>query len=184
MRWKGENEQKTRQWSLFPVLSCCMEGEISWSLVQSFCSCHNLPPSTAFIIECAKKAKWPPLLCHAQLYQIPTQEVLLSKFKLLFSSIIIPLLFFPSFYCILQVLHVIDKHYSDEITKEHLHLAISTMDSAAMPPLPPTKKEDNKRVRSKKKRVSEASLEEREGGGSLIQPKRDIRGTFYSKVRA
>ena len=85
MRWKGENEQKTRQWSLFPVLSCCMEGEISWSLVQSFCSCHNLPPSTAFIIECAKKAKWPPLLCHAQLYQIPTQEVLLSKFKLLFS---------------------------------------------------------------------------------------------------
>ena len=69
--------------------------------------------------------------------------------------------------------------------KEHLHLAISTMDSTAMPPSPPTRREDlekSRKVRSKKKRVSEASLEEKEGGGSLIQPKRDIRGTFYSKV--
>lgn len=55
-----------------------------------------------------------------------------------------------------------------------------------MPPTPPARKEEiekSRRVRSKKKRVSEVSLEESEGGGSLLQPKKDIRGTFYSKVR-
>lgn len=57
------------------LFSCSMEGEACWSLVQSFCSCHELSPSTEFIVECAKKAEWLPLLCHAQLYQISTQEV-------------------------------------------------------------------------------------------------------------
>ena len=57
------------------MLSCCLESEEQWSLVQAFCGCHSLPLSTAFLSVCAQEAQWLPLLCHAQLYAIPPQKV-------------------------------------------------------------------------------------------------------------
>ena len=54
---------------------CCLESEEQWSLVQEFCACHSLQPSTSFLCVCAQEGKWLPLLCHAQLYDIPPQKV-------------------------------------------------------------------------------------------------------------
>ena len=60
-----------------PSLSprCGLEAEDCWVLVQTFFYCHRLPPSVAFLTTCAQEGQWLPLLCHAQLYSIPPQNV-------------------------------------------------------------------------------------------------------------
>ncbi|XP_064396222.1 spatacsin-like isoform X6 [Halichondria panicea] len=83
-----------------------LEAEECWSLVQSFCQCHQLPPSLEFITVCAREGQWLPLLCHSQLCSIPPQKVLL----------------------------IVDKHFSDLSLREHLHLAVSSMVTRATSP--------------------------------------------------
>ena len=56
-------------------LSCGLEAEECWSLVQSFTHYHNQPPSLAFVTLCAKQGEWLPLLCHAEIYRIPPNKV-------------------------------------------------------------------------------------------------------------
>ena len=58
-----------------PPPRCGLEAEDCWVLVQTFCYCHRLPPSVAFLTTCAQEGQWLPLLCHAQLYSIPPQNV-------------------------------------------------------------------------------------------------------------
>lgn len=55
---------------------CGLEAEECWQLVQSFCHCHQLPPSVAFLTVCAEHGQWLALLCNAQLYSIPSQKVI------------------------------------------------------------------------------------------------------------
>ena len=66
-------------WQLLGIFCrCSKKAEGEWLLVQAFCYCHELAPSSAFLKECAEQGQWLPLLCHAQLYSISLQEVTLA----------------------------------------------------------------------------------------------------------
>ena len=60
---------------LYLYTRCSVDAEEGWSLVQSFCSAHQIPPSSSFLIVCARESQWLPLLCHAQLYAITPSKV-------------------------------------------------------------------------------------------------------------
>lgn len=80
VEWKCEIPYKYRifhriTWYLI-AFRCGLEAEECWQLVQSFCHCHQLPPSVAFLTVCAEHGQWLALLCNAQLYSIPSQKVI------------------------------------------------------------------------------------------------------------
>ena len=54
---------------------CGLEAEDCFSLVQSFCLCHQLPPSVAFLTVCCREGQWLPMLCQSQLHNIKPQKV-------------------------------------------------------------------------------------------------------------
>ena len=86
-----------------------------------------------------------------------------------------------------QVLHVVEKYFSDPVVKEHLQLAISTMDST-QPSLSRTSSGKNvsgrSRVKSKRKYIGglPSSPVETTHTVKTTLTQRDVRAKFYSKV--
>ena len=68
----------------FKLISCGLEAEECWNLVQSFAHCHRQPPSLEFVKLCAKHGEWLPLLCHAEIFRIPPNKVRPDFFYLLY----------------------------------------------------------------------------------------------------
>ncbi len=90
---------------------------------------------------CAREGQWLPLLCHSQLCSIPPQKVcwklcfVCNNIVCLQSNLSISISI-ASIFCtanellplsLLQVLLIVDKHFSDLSLREHLHLAVSSM---------------------------------------------------------
>lgn len=91
-------------------------------------------------------------------------------------------------FSVIQVLSVVEKHFSDPIVKEHLQLAISTM-SATPPPTSPSLSETslNGRGKSRHKRKYVGGMPSSKGKKSAVSKgegltPRDVRANFYSKV--
>ncbi|XP_019859323.1 PREDICTED: spatacsin-like [Amphimedon queenslandica] len=136
-----------------------VEAENVWLLVQRFCQYHSLPPSTAYLIECAKNKEWLSLLCHAQLHKIAPQEVI----------------------------SVVEKHFSDQVLKEHLQLALSTIEATPTSSSPALSDHSaNGRSRSRRRKHAGGSFgkgkkKSSAGKYDAITP-RDVRADFYNKV--
>ena len=52
-----------------------MDAALLWQLAIMFCQAHNLPPSTAFLVDCALADNWLMFLTFAQLHQYDKQLV-------------------------------------------------------------------------------------------------------------
>jgi spatacsin len=137
---------------------CCLEAEEQWSLVQAFCSCHSLPPSAAFLTVCAEDGQWLPLLCHAQLHQVPPQKVL----------------------------PIIEKSFSNPHIQEHLRLALSSMDPTGPATLASSQRGGKgfpERPKSRRRRANtRARLTQGLQQQTLLRTKPDIRAKLYSKI--
>ncbi|KAL5483983.1 hypothetical protein EMCRGX_G020408 [Ephydatia muelleri] len=137
------------------VNKCSLDSEQNWCLVQDFCRCHKLPPSSAFLLSCAEAGEWLPLLCHAQLYSIPAQKVL----------------------------SIIEKNFSDPNIREHLRLAISSIgqlqqDQQPGPSSSGTTGSTQRSLVLKKDRVVRISSHV----PTIIRPRPDPRAKFYLKM--
>jgi spatacsin len=144
------------------INACSIEAENYWLLVQQFCKCHSLSPTTSYLKECAREGEWLPMLCHAQLYGISTQEVL----------------------------NVVEKYFSKPVVKEHLQLAISTM-STTPPPQSPSLSEVSSgsgrgKPRSKRKYMGGLPPNghtQKKKDEKLPASPVDVRSKFYSRVK-
>jgi len=138
------------------IEKCGLEAEDCWALVQSFCHCHQLPPSVAFLTTCARESQWLPLLCHAQLYSILPQKVLM----------------------------ITEKHFANPCIQEHLRLAISSMDVGDVlisPASPEARSGFAEKPKTRRKRANSVKARSRRAE-SLVQTQPDLRAKFYSKV--
>ena len=85
-----------------------------------------------------------------------------------------------------QVLSVVEKHFSNPVLKEHLQLALSTIEATPIPSSPAlSDNSTNGRGKSRKRRHTGGSAGKRkrssDSKGDSLTP-RDVRAKFYSKV--